>query len=258
MTYRERIEKTREKGFLTGINGISPTDSEKLPTLYHDRKYKSSDNYLKMVYAYEYYRGQDERRDRTGENKEPVDPRKPIVLKLVKKAESAFRYGMEAREHTEHPFWLADQRLMGMFDAMNDENERMNMLDAYLAGFHMADEETPKEEKYELDYIRMKGMREMYLSEDEPEPGTEAATAYNSYCECLKLLDFHGCDRYEQCLICPGKYRLLGDRQDRYGSEEYYNCEEDCADADRCISDICYDYIGDLEDYFIVPKETEK
>ena len=33
MTYRARLEKTREDGFMRGINGISPTDSDKLPTI---------------------------------------------------------------------------------------------------------------------------------------------------------------------------------------------------------------------------------
>ena len=61
----------------------------------------------------------------------------------------------------------------------------------------------------------------------------------------------------EGCLSCPGKFRLLGDRSDRYGSEEFDYCEEDCAEADRTISDICAGYIEELEDYYIVQRSSE-
>ena len=73
----------------------------------------------------------------------------------------------------------------------------------------------------------------------------------------IDLLDYQGCDIYRKCLSCPGKFRLLGDRSDRYGSEEFDYCEEDCAEADRTISDICAGYIEELEDYYIVQRSSE-
>ena len=254
MTYRERIEKTKEDAFLTGINGLKPKD--KLPMMYNDSKYKSSDNYLRMIYAYEYYHGQDERRDRTGERTEPVDPRKPLVMNMVKKAEIAFQYGVEAREHSIYPLWLTDQRLIEMLNEMGNENESMNMLDAYLAGFHLADEETPREVTHGLDTCRMLGIREAYVSGEEPELGTEASKAYDSYCQCLELLDFQGCDHFVPCITCEMPYRLKDKRLDQLQIEDPEGCPKDCELANRCLSEVCYDQMKVFESYFIIPKEA--
>ena len=258
MTYRERIEKTREQAFMSGINGLRPTDSDKLPMFYNDRKYKSSDNYLRMIYAYEYYRGQDERRDRTGERTEPIDPCKPLVMKLVKKAEIAFQYGVEARERSIYPFWITDQKLIGMLNAMDNQSQSINMLDAYLAGFHLADEETPREVTHGLDTCRMLGLREAYVSGDEPEPGTEAYKAYDSYCQCMQILDFKGYDGFVPCITCEMQYRLKDKRLAQYQIENPEGCQEDCELANRCLNEVCHDEMRVFESYFIIPKEAEK
>ena len=184
MSYRERIEKIKERGFFTGINGLSPLPPEKIPELYHDKKFIASDNWLEMLYAREYYRGGDERRAREGNNVETIDRRKALIFARVKKAETAFDLGIKARARSNVRNWILDTALNELLLGIESENERLGCLDAWLAGFHLADEETIPEEpemEYGLDYDRMKGLRDAYETGDEPEKGTKANTAYRAY-----------------------------------------------------------------------------
>ena len=142
MSYRKRIEEIKERGFLTGINDISPAKPEKIPELYHDNKYIASDNWLKLLYAREYYRGRDERRVREGNNVETIDRRKAIVFARAKKGEQAFNLGIKARGRSDVRDWLRDTELNDMLSRIESEKERLCCLDAWLAGFHLADEET--------------------------------------------------------------------------------------------------------------------
>ena len=142
MRYRDRIEKIKERGFLTGINNLSTLPPEKIPELYHDKKFIASDNWLKMLYAREYYRGRAERRAREGNNVETIDRRKALVFARVKKGEQAFSLGIKARGRSDVRDWLRDTALNDMLSRIESEKERLCCLDAWLAGFHLADEET--------------------------------------------------------------------------------------------------------------------
>ena len=253
MSYKERIRKIKERGYMTGLNGLAPLPPEKIPELYHEKEYTASDNWLKMVYAREYYRGEADRRERQGNKVIEVDSKKALIFSRVRKAEQAFQLGMEARERTKSREFITDEKLNGLLEGVASINERQGCMDAWLAGFHLADEEKGDDDcdtVFRLNFDKMKDMREAYELGDEPEEGTEANKVFHSYCQCVKLLDLWGCDRYAKCLSCPGKFRIHGDRQDRYGSRDYDWCEEDCSDVDRAISDICADYIGDLEEYY--------
>ena len=255
MKYSERIEKVKERGFFTGVNEISPLPPEKIPELYHDKKFCASDNWLLMLYAREYYRGEAERRELQGDKILEVDPKKALIFKRVRKAEDAFALGVAARDKMKDRDWVSDVDFLNFLDGIDSKNERQGCIDAWVAGFHLADEKRLEEEpetEYRLNFDRMMDMREAYESGDEPELGTEANEVYHAYSECVKRLDFHDCDRYIKCLSCPGMFRILGDKKTRYGSKDYDYCEEDCADAYRAVNDICGDLIDKLSNYYTV------
>ena len=260
MSYKDRIDKIRERGYLTGLNDINPLPPERIPELYHDNKYMASDHFLEMQYAKEYYRGQNERMDIDGIKVRPIDRKKALVLSRVKQAEAAFAYGMAAREWSEVRNWMLDKNLCDMLSKAESTGEGQGYVDAWIAGFHLRDEEKRENEIKEpaiLDYTRMCDLRNAYEEGDEPELGTPANKAYQSYSKCVKLLDMEGVDLYRKCLSCPGKFRYLGDRSDRYGDENFDgDCEEDCAEADRVISEVCEGYIEDLYDYYTVQRTS--
>lgn len=260
MSYKERLDKIRERGYLAGLNGINPLSPERLPELYHDKKYTSSDNYLEMQYAKEYYRGQNERMDIEGIKVRPIDRRKALVLSRVKRADVAFAYGMAARERSKVRNWMADKSLCDMLADVVSHNEGLGYVDSWLAGYHLRDEEIGETEVKDipmLDYTRMCELRDAYEEGDEPELDTPANKAYQSYCRCVELLDMEGADLYRKCLSCPGKFRYLGDRSDRYGDENFDgDCEEDCAEADRVVSEVCEGYIEDLYDYYTIQRTS--
>lgn len=254
MSYKDRIDKIRERGYLTGLNGINPLPPEKIPELYHDNKFIALDHFLGMQYAKEYYRGQNARMDIDGIKVRPIDRKKALVLSRVKKAEAAFAYGLAAREWSEDRIWMTDKNLCDMLSKAESSEDGQGYIDAWIAGFHLRDEENRENEAEEpvvLDWTRMCGLRCAYEEDDEPELGTPANKAYQSYCKCVELLDMEGVGLYRKCLSCIIKFLFRGDGPDRYREKREGHCEgEDCAEADRVISEVCKGYIEDLYDYY--------
>lgn len=185
---------------------------------------------------------------------------KALVLSRVKRADVAFVYGMAARERSKVRNWMADKDLCDMLADVVSHNEGLGYVDSWLAGYHLRDEEIGETEVKDvpmLDYTRMCELRDAYEEGDEPELDTPANKAYQSYCRCVELLDMEGADLYRKCLSCPGKFRYLGDRSDRYGDENFDgDCEEDCAEADRVVSEVCEGYIEDLYDYYTIQRTS--
>ncbi|MCR5728186.1 MAG: hypothetical protein K6G24_12060 [Lachnospiraceae bacterium] len=141
MSYKDRIDKIRERGYMTGLNGINPLRLERIPELYHDKRYTASDNFLKMQYAKEYYRGQNDRLDIKGIKVRSIDRKKALIMSRVKRAEVAFRYGMVARERSADRNWITDKNLCDMLAEVENAKVGQGFIDAWIAGFHLRDEE---------------------------------------------------------------------------------------------------------------------
>ena len=255
MSLKDRIKCVKELGELGGANELKKIEKDDLSGLYHTEERSGCDDYLYMLYEREFQKGARFRRQQEGSKVIPV--RQSFVSNEdYGNYELAFEMGRNARNRSAVMVWIADKDLNGLLEKIEDSAVREMCLCSWMAGFQFESEVFEPAEQREtvpvLDIDRMEDIKSAYDDDDEPEPGTPAGKAYEAYCDCVRSLQ--EADLYDriQCLSCPGMFRLWGDRQEKYGSRTFEDCEADCAEACRCIEDACGSSVSALEEYYVV------
>ncbi|MCR5686310.1 MAG: hypothetical protein K6G81_13015 [Lachnospiraceae bacterium] len=243
---KDRISDAGLKGFLDGVNCISRRPER---FLYDNGDRRAADCYIRAIYDSEYLKGQDERAVRDGDVI-PIDADRVHIHSIRKKMDSAFRYGAEAKRRSAGPDAPVDDGCDDILKAMDNEEDIMMVLAAWITGFDSEDVEIDEEATPGLDYGKMRSFRELYEKGLEPDPGTEEHEAFRDYRLWADNLKFTGKDECVKCLSCCGLYRIAGDGRSACEDETYSGCEMDCARAYETCSLESWGYMEHLTDFF--------
>ena len=259
--FSKRLEKAKETGFLEGVNELRLKRADELSMLYRDEERNAYDNWLIANYTREYYRGQDERATRSGNKVINFDPYKAMLYSKMRKADIAFGYGYESRDNQDTPCWSTDLRLSGMLSILDSEEDCAFMLDAWLAGFFLREdeieEEKEEEKQYTVDFSRMQMLRQAYENNEEFEVGSEEAEALSWFRTCAERLKEYS-DGYEiKCLSCRNLIRLLNDAHEDSDDDDEtgtmnVDCQSCCYDCHQQLDFICQPELSWLKDYYVV------
>lgn len=265
-SFSDRIDSSRFLGHLRGLNGLKlpePLESELGDVLYgKDEDRNASNVWLLAVYENAYHQG---KADRQGIISIRREDRPRLDFSQLR---TAFDFGRNWREVSKTMAFLLDRDFMEwtrkpmIADTESwewIEAKDMALIDCWIAGFQYCSEKKKAEEEPEpvlvLSYDRMCRIREMYEDSEEPAEGDEEYEAYHAYCDAVDTVRSVGRDDFIKCLSCPGLFRTRDERLEDYGDSPINDCDTDCSEAFRCVSEECDSDRTALMNFYLVPEK---